>query len=259
MVTMKFYQLASLMAKLRSSEGCPWDRAQTKGDLRPYIMEEAMELIDAIDDGNPEKIREELGDLIFEVIFVARILEEEGNGTIDDVIDGIHDKMVERHPHVFGEKYLTTPDEVNKQWEQIKSGKRNDGSILDGVSESLSALVIAEKYSRKASDVGFDWEDVSDIITKIQEEIAELNEAITREDAKNIEDEIGDILFSVVNLARFLKVHPELALRKTIKKFSRRFRYIEREVKECEKKMKDLSLDELEALWVEAKDKHRRS
>jgi tetrapyrrole methylase family protein/MazG family protein len=252
---MSFYDLVALMAVLRSLDGCPWDRARTIEDLRPYILEEAMELIDAIDLGDAEKIKEELGDLLFEIIFVSRICEEEGKFTIDDAIGGIADKMKERHPHVFGEKKLETPAEVEECWEEIKARKRQGDSILSGISEGLSSLVVAEKYGRRASEKGFDWDDVGGVLEKLEEEMGELKAAVEKKDMRDAEDEIGDLLFSVVNLSRFLGVHPELALRRTNRKFFRRFRYVEESVRKVRKRMNELSIDELEALWCEAKEK----
>ncbi len=256
---MKFYELVKLMAKLRSPDGCAWDRAQEINDLRPYVMEEAMELVSAIETGDEEKIKEELGDLLFEIIFVTRIEEEAGHFTIDDVISAIQKKMIERHPHVFEvvesgkDGCMITKEEVNKQWEEIKAEKRGGESVLDGVTEELSALLIAEKYGRRASDVGFDWEEVSEVIDKIEEEIRELRFAKETGNAKDIEEEIGDLLFSVVNLSRFLGVNAELALRGANRKFSDRFRKVEKSVRAGGKSMKDMSIEELEKLWRVAK------
>ncbi|MBN1572998.1 MAG: nucleoside triphosphate pyrophosphohydrolase [Deltaproteobacteria bacterium] len=259
---MNFYGLVDLMARLRSPEGCAWDRAQKIEDLRPYIMEEAMELVSAIDSGDEKKIREELGDLLFEIIFVTKIEEEKGYFKIDDVISAIAEKMIERHPHVFGDGFADgkapTKEEVNKRWEEIKAEKRGGGSVLDGVSEELPALLIAEKYGRRASDVGFDWEDVPGVIEKIEEEIAELKGAKAEGSQPEVEEEMGDLLFSVVNLCRFLGVNAELALRGANKKFSKRFREVESILNTRGvpvSAMKDMSIDQLEELWREAKDK----
>lgn len=262
---MKFYELVNLMARLRSPGGCAWDMAQGIEDLRPYIMEEAMELISAIDTGDEKKIKEELGDLLFEIIFVTRIEEEAGHFNIDDVISAIAEKMIERHPHVFGEgkadgKGGPTKEEVNKKWEEIKAEKRGGGSVLDGMTEGLSALLIAEKYGRRASDVGFDWEDAPGVFDKIEEEIGELRRAEAAGSLSEVEEEMGDLLFSIVNLSRFLGVNAELALRGANDKFSRRFRRVEEIVNErgiSIKAMKDMSIDELEELWRKAKEEER--
>ncbi len=250
---MNFYDLVELMAKLRSPGGCPWDRSRVIEDLRPYILEEAMELVEAIDTKEAGKIREELGDLLLEILFVSRICEEDGKFTIDDVTSAIGEKMIERHPHIFGEKVLTTPEEVETSWEEIKASKRKSDSILDGISGGLSALVIAEKYGRRASEVGFDWDDADGVLKKLDEELSELKGAMSGKKLTDAEEEIGDVLFTVVNLSRFLGVHPELALRRTIKKFYHRFRYVEEEVKKRGGNMRDMTMDELEALWVRAK------
>ncbi len=259
---MNFYGLVELMARLRSPDGCAWDRAQKIEDLRPYIMEEAMELVSAIDSGDDRKVKEELGDLLFEIIFVTRIEEEKGHFKIDDVIAAVAEKMIERHPHVFGEDKANgkapTKEEVNKRWEEIKAEKRGGGSVLGGVSEELPALLIAEKYGRRASDVGFDWEDIGGVLEKIEEEITELRGAKAEGSKPDIEEEIGDLLFSVVNLCRFLGINAELALRGANKKFSRRFREVEKILKARSVPagaMKDMSIDELEELWREAKGK----
>jgi tetrapyrrole methylase family protein / MazG family protein len=254
---MNIYDLVRLMAVLRSPEGCPWDRAQRVADLKPYIMEEALELIEAIDSADNTKIREELGDLLFEVIFVARIMEENGAFSIDDAADSIGKKMIERHPHVFGNERLATPGEVEESWTRIKArGKRGD-SALSGITEDLPALVIAYKYGQRAADAGFDWDDAKGVINKLHEETAELEAAVSSNDRSQVEGEIGDILFTVANISRFLGVHPELALRKSNRKFRRRFRFIEQSVSKTGRTLTDMSIDELEVLWNEAKKGER--
>ncbi len=241
------------MEVLRSDEGCPWDREQTVSDLRPYIMEEALELIEAIDSAQDEKIKEELGDLLFEIIFVARIMEERGAFSVDDAADSIGRKMIERHPHVFGTENVSTPTEVQENWTKIKARGRRDDSVLSGITEELPALFIANKYGQRVAEVGFDWEDVGGVLEKLHEEIGELERAVSQKDRAGIEDEIGDILFTVANLGRFLNVHPELALRKTNRKFRGRFRRMEQSVRKSGKAMSGMALEELEALWREAK------
>ncbi|MBN1881872.1 MAG: nucleoside triphosphate pyrophosphohydrolase [Deltaproteobacteria bacterium] len=251
---MKFDGLVKIMARLRGPDGCPWDLAQTLSDLRPFIMEEAMEVVDAIDSGNRLCVFEELGDLLFEIVFAARILEEEGVCDMDDIIAAIAEKMIERHPHIFGDKILTTAEEVSKSWEEIKAEKRSSDSVLDGVSESLSALVVAEKYGRRASEIGFDWKHVEDVIAKLNEEIDELNDAIKGGGRSDIEDEIGDMLFTVVNISRSVGVNPELALRKTNRKFSNRFRHMEKHAGESGRSFREMDIDEMERLWQNAKE-----
>jgi tetrapyrrole methylase family protein/MazG family protein len=255
---MDFYDLVRLMAVLRSPEGCPWDRAQTVEKLRPYIMEEALELVEAIDSKDDDSIREELGDLLFEIIFVARIKEEEGAFSVDDAADSIGRKMVERHPHVFGTERLSTPGEVEESWARIKARGSRDDSALRGVTEDLPALVISYKYGQRAADVGFDWEDAAAVVAKLNEEIRELEEAAASGQKSAVEEEIGDVLFTVANLARFLGIHPELALRKTNRKFRRRFRDMEKSAKKRGETLAGMSMDELERLWLEAKKKDRR-
>ena len=250
---MKFDELVKIMARLRGPDGCPWDLAQTLHDLRPFIMEEAMEVVDAIDSGNHQSTAEELGDLLFEVVFAARVLEEEGFCDIEDIITAIAEKMIERHPHIFGDKTLTTPEEVSRSWEEIKAQNRPGDSVLDGVSESLSALVVAEKFGRRASEVGFDWDRVEDVIAKLEEEIDELTEAINEGTPDDMENEIGDILFTVVNISRSVGVNPELALRRTNRKFSRRFRHMEKHVTESNRSFRSMNIDEMEQLWQNAK------
>ncbi len=250
---MDVYDLVRLMAVLRSPDGCPWDRAQTVGDLRPYIMEEALELIEAIDSKDTNKIKEELGDLLFEIIFVARIMEEQGAFSIDEAADSIGLKMVERHPHVFGKDRLSTPAEVQENWTRIKARGSGDDSALSGITEDLPALVIANKYGQRAAEVGFDWDDVGGVIAKLHEEIGELQEAVSSGNRSQTEDEIGDILFTVANLGRFLGVHPELALRTANRKFRSRFRRMEESARKTGGELSGMSIDELEALWGEAK------
>jgi tetrapyrrole methylase family protein / MazG family protein len=254
---MNVYDLVRLMAVLRSPDGCPWDKAQRVTDLRPYIMEEALELIEAIESTDNNKIREELGDLLFEIIFVARIMEEEGAFSIDDAADSIGNKMIERHPHVFGTDRLSTPGEVEENWTRIKARGNRDDSALSGITEALPALVIAHKYGQRAADVGFDWNDIKGVVDKLHEEIEEFEKAVSSKDPTQTEDEIGDILFTVANLARFLGVHPELALRKTNRKFRRRFQYMEQSVRRNGRSLTGMILEELEALWNEAKKGER--
>ena len=212
-----------------------------------------MEVVEAIDSGNHHSIAEELGDLLFEIVFAARILEEDGFCEIEDIIGAIAEKMIERHPHIFGDKNLTTPEEVSKSWEEIKAQKRSGDSVLDGVSESMGALVVAEKYGRRASEVGFDWEHVEDVIAKLEEEIDELTEAINTGTRDDMEDEIGDMLFTVVNISRTIGVNPELALRRTNRKFARRFRHMEKHVSESKRAFRSMSIDEMERLWQNVK------
>ena len=256
---MNVYDLVRLMVTLRSPGGCPWDRAQGVADLKPYIMEEALELIEAIDSADDKKIREELGDLLFEVIFVARIMEERGAFSLDDAADTIGRKMIERHPHVFGDDRLETPGEVEENWTRIKARGKRGNSALSGVTEDLPALVIANKYGQRAADVGFDWDDIGGVINKLHEEVAELEAAVASDNRSQIEGEIGDVLFTVANIGRFLGVHPELALRKTNRRFRRRFQRMEQSVRTTGQPLKGMSIEELEELWREAKRRDREN
>ena len=253
-----FRKLVELMADLRGPEGCPWDRKQTPESLKPFLVEECYEVIDALDEGKPDKIKEELGDLLFQIIFHARIAEERGHFSIDDVITAIHEKMTRRHPHVFGDEKLATDKEVLANWEEIKKkekGHEDRKSILEGVPKELPSLLRAHRLQERAARVGFDWNHLNEALPKLDEEIAEFKESLKEEDAGKIEEELGDLFFTLVNISRFLGVNPDEALRKTISKFIHRFRYIEEHAANAGKSLNDMTLDEMEALWQEAKKK----
>ncbi len=249
-------ELVELMARLRGPEGCPWDRKQTPESLKPFLLEESYEVIDALDEKDPAKIREELGDLLFQIIFHARLSEEQGQFTIRDVIGTIHEKMVRRHPHVFGDEKVETAQEVIANWEEIKKKEKGHDerrSLLEGVPRSMPSLIRAHKVQERAARVGFDWNRLDEALPKLDEEIAEFKESLRTENAAKIEEELGDVFFTLVNLSRFLDLDPEEALRKTIGKFIRRFRYIEEKAAGAGRNLKDMTLDEMEALWQEAK------
>ena len=259
-----FDELVSIMARLRAPGGCPWDREQTYESLAPYLLEEAFESFDAIHqaaEGNTENLREELGDLLLQIIFHSQIAEERGDFTIEDVCATIAKKMILRHPHVFGDKKLDTANDVLNNWDELKRAEREitkkeekpKSSILDDVPLTFPALIEANKLTRKAAKVGFDWENTEQIFDKLTEEIAELKTEISKNENGKIEEEIGDLLFSVVNLARRLDVEPENALKKTNRKFRRRFEFIEAELKSREKSFEQSNLAEMDALWNEAK------
>jgi MazG family protein len=267
-----FEDLVALMALLRSPEGCPWDREQNYETLAPMLLEEAYEAFDAVDrarEGNPEELRDELGDLLFQIVFYAQVAMERGEFSIEDVTNSIHTKMVRRHPHVFGEVRADTSTEVLKNWETIKAEEKLAGrtpddeaskSMLDEVPSKMPALMEAHQLSKKAATVGFDWEKIEDIFDKIQEEVEELREAITLhketasdKDLSLVRGEVGDLLFAVANIGRHLKVEPEAALKLTNRKFRKRFGYIEQQLKARGVKFEDASLEDLEALWQEAK------
>lgn len=251
-----FEALVELMAKLRSPEGCPWDRKQTPESLKPFLIEECYEVVDALGEESPAKVKEELGDLLFQIIFHARIAEEQGQFTINDVISTNIEKMVRRHPHVFGDAHLSTDKEVLANWEEIKKkekGYEDRKSILEGVPRHLPSLLRAHSLQERAARVGFDWSKIDEALPKLDEEIAEFKDSLKKKDAAGIEEELGDIFFMLVNISRFLGVNPEEALRKTISKFIHRFRYIEEHAADAGKPLTDMTLDEMEALWQESK------
>ena len=270
-----FERLVQLQARLRAPNGCPWDVEQTHLTLRTYLIEEAYEVLEALESGDDTKFAEELGDLLLQVVFHAQIAAEEKRFNAADVVREIHQKMVRRHPHVFGEKRAKDADEVLKNWEQIKAAERrakNGGqgsdagseaekapaSLLDGIPHTLPAVMQGFQLTRRASRIGFDWEHVEGVVAKLQEELGELRKAQAVESAKQIEDEIGDVLFAAVNLARFLKVDPEIALKRTNAKFTSRFREMERLARASGRALAYVPRSEMEELWERAKVAERR-
>ncbi len=254
----EFEKLIEITKALR--ERCPWDRKQTMQSLKPYIIEEAYEALEAIDEGDPEKIREELGDVLFQVVLQACIAREMGLFDMEDVIKAISGKMVSRHPHVFEARTdVKTAEDVLEKWQEHKKreGKLKT-SILEGIPASLPALFRAEKVQKRAGREGFDWQKAEDVLEKLDEETSELKEAVKKENLDEMEEEIGDILFSIVNVARFLGVRPEEALRKTTAKFIDRFGYIEKKAKERKVELRQMTLAEMDALWDEAKKKGKK-
>ncbi len=246
--------LTDIMARLRAPDGCPWDILQTHASLRSNLVEEVYEVIEAIDLEDDELLCEELGDLLLQIIFHARMAEESGSFSMQDVIDGICSKLIRRHPHVFGQISVRDAGEVILNWEQIKKEEKKERkSLLDGVPKDLPALMGACKLQQKAAKAGFDWDDIEPVWGKLDEEIAELKQAIQQQDSGHTEEELGDVLFSVVNLARFLKVDAETALRLTNGKFKQRFSHVEARVKASGHSWKEFTLEELDAFWEEAK------
>ena len=260
-----FDELVAVMARLRAPGGCPWDREQTYSSLSQYLLEEAYETFDAIHEadetGNTANLREELGDLLLQVVFHATIGAERGDFTIDDVANGVTQKLVLRHPHVFGDAKLENAEDVLNNWDMLKANERAASgkeekiheSILDEVPVHFPALLEALKVTKKAAKVGFDWQDTGQIFEKIEEEITELHEAVDTKQSKDIGEEIGDLLFAVVNLARRLDIEPETALKTTNRKFRKRFRYIEDGLKAAGKTIDDSDLEEMDQLWNQAK------
>ncbi len=263
-----FEALVALQARLRAPNGCPWDREQTHESLRTYLVEETYEVLDALDSGDPSEFAGELGDLLLQVVFHAELAAEAGRFDIADVIERIHTKMVSRHPHVFGKVKARTSAEVLKNWEQLKAEERRaakkaagksesqtagPASVLDGVPRTLPALLEAHQLTRRAANVGFDWQNVEGLFEKLAEEARELRQALDSNDRSRREEEVGDLLFVGVNLARFLGLDAEIALKRANRKFSERFREMERLAGAGGKHLSSLSADELESLWNEAK------
>ena len=251
-----FKKLTEIVDTLMGENGCPWDKVQTRESLKPYLVEEAYETLEALDNNNPEEIKEELGDLLYQVLFHAKISENKNEFNITDVVESISHKMVYRHPHVFKEENLKTPEEVVTQWEEIKSkekGKANRESVLDGIPPHLPGLLRAQKLQKKAAKQGFDWDKIDDVFDKLDEEVAEFKEAVLSGKETDMTAELGDIIFVLVNIAKFKKIDAEEALRATNNKFIKRFQYIEAEVTKRGKTLKETSLEELEKYWQKAK------
>jgi tetrapyrrole methylase family protein/MazG family protein len=254
----RFQKLVDIMARLRSENGCAWDKVQTHETLKPYLIEEAYEAIEAIDEKDPAKLKEELGDVLLQVVFHAQVARDAGAFDIDDVIEGVSAKMISRHPHVFGDAKFDTPEAVVQQWQERKKeeGKLRD-SALEGVPRELPGLLRAHRLQARAAGVGFDWEKTEDIFDKLEEEFREFREAVGHNDIREIEDELGDLFFVLVNIARSVHVNSEEALRKTISKFISRFRFIEMRAAEEGRRLEDMSLEEMDAIWDEAKKGER--
>jgi MazG family protein len=257
----EFVRLVGIMSTLRSPEGCPWDREQTIDSLKPFVLEETYEVLDAIDRHDHEALREELGDFLFEAVFLAQLESEAGHFTIADSLKSIADKLVRRHPHVFkrseGEAALESPGQVKTRWEEIKADERakinatTPKSLLSGIAPTLPALLRAFQIGTRAASVGFDWPRAADVMDKIDEEVIELRQAL--QNPANAEEEMGDLLFAIANLARKLGIEPETALRKANDKFTKRFTALEHRVSSTGQAIRDLPLNELERTWQEIK------
>ena len=261
----QFDDLVAMMARLRGEDGCPWDREQTYGTLGPMLVEEAYEVIEATESRDWNELRDELGDLLFQIVFYAQIASEQKHFTIQDSIQQVHDKMTRRHPHVFGDEKVSSTAEVLANWEAIKKQERaaeskdsdkDNKSLLDGVSGKIPSLLEAYQLTAKAARVGFDWRNTNEVFAKLDEEVAELQHEIRNEarDQERIASEVGDVLFVLVNIARKLGVEPEVALKASNRKFRRRFRYIEDRLKDEGRSPSDGSLEELDNLWNKAKE-----
>ena len=260
MKNVSFDRLVDVVAMLRSKNGCPWDLAQTHESLKADLIEEAYELIEAIDAKVPKKICDELGDLLMQVMLHSQIATDRNEFGVDEVIENLTEKLVRRHPHVFGSVVATDENEVLENWEEIKRGEdgnKDRKSSLDSIPHSLPSLQRAEKIQKKASRAGFDWDKTEDVLPKLQEEIDEIEESIRNDDITEIEMEIGDLLFSVVNLCRFLNVQPEEALRKSTRKFADRFQRMEPTLKRTNKTFKDYDLSTLDQIWEQVKQQEK--
>jgi tetrapyrrole methylase family protein/MazG family protein len=246
-------RLLRIVARLRGPGGCPWDREQTHQSIRHDLIEESYEVLEAMDSGNASAFCEELGDLLLQVVFHAQIAGEARRFTFDDVAGTIADKLVRRHPHVFGSRKLKSSRQVLAQWENIKKNEKAAGSIVAHVPRYLPALMKADKVQRKVARVGFDWRRVEDVVAKVEEELAEVRQALASGNRKRFEEELGDLLFAAVNLARFQKLHAEELLNRTIARFVRRFQEVERAVHRQGGRLEDCTLEEMDALWETAK------
>jgi len=258
-MTTPIEELRAIVTRLRAPDGCPWDREQTHATLRGSVIEEAYETVEAINEADDAHLCEELGDLLLQVVMHSQLAAETGRFTFDDVAKGIATKLVRRHPHVFGDAVAADAAAVITRWEEIKRAEKGNThtSLLDGVSGALPALLHAEKITKRAARVGFDWESPVHVVGKIREELAETEEALAEGDAAKIEEELGDLLFATVNLARKIKVEPEVALRRATGKFAKRFQQLEAALCEQGRKPEDCTLAEMDAVWDEIKQRER--
>lgn len=255
----EFNKLIKIMKQLRNPiNGCPWDLKQTKNSLKEYVLEESHELVEAIEMNSYEKQKEELGDLMLQIVFLSRINEEHGHFSIKEVIETINKKLIRRHPHIFGDYTVKSAEEVKQNWEKIKKKEKKNNSILSDYPSQMPALSHAKRVAEQASSVGFDWSDPLAALNKVEEEIEELKKEIRAGHSERIAEEIGDILFAIVNVSRLAQINPEFALKNTNKKFVTRFRYIEEQLKKLGKDIAKTSLDEMEDLWQQAKKEMKK-
>ena len=253
----QFAKLVEIMETLRGEQGCPWDKEQTYESLRQYLLEETYEVLELIDEERFDELKNELGDVLLQVVFQSQIAKEEGRFDIQVVLENINKKLIYRHPNVFSDTVIKTAEEQTINWEKMKKKENTDRSVIDGVPKQVPALLKAHRIQQKAATVGFDWKKVEPVWDKVEEELGELHNAIKDKNSKNIEDEFGDLLFTMVNLSRFINVNPEDALRKSIEKFSTRFRRMEEEVKRINRSFEKMNLEEMDQIWDAIKNKGR--
>jgi len=253
----QFAKLVEIMETLRGEQGCPWDKEQTYESLRQYLLEETYEVLELIDEERFDELKNELGDVLLQVVFQSQIAKEEGRFDIQVVLENINKKLIYRHPNVFSDTVIKTAEEQTINWEKMKKKENTDRSVIDGVPKQVPALLKAHRIQQKAATVGFDWKKVEPVWDKVEEELGELHNAIKDKNSKNIEDEFGDLLFTMVNLSRFINVNPEDALRKSIEKFSTRFRRMEEDVKRTNRSFEKMNLEEMDQIWDEIKNKGR--
>lgn len=251
----RFKRLVEILVALRDENGCPWDRIQDERSILDYFLEEVYEAVDALERNDPESFMEELGDVLLEIVFFAQIFKEKGIFTISDVIHGINQKMIRRHPHVFGKEKIKDSHSVQEEWSRRKKTEKERSSYFDGLPATAPALLTAFQIGRLASIQGFDWDKPVEVMEKLQEEVKELEEVLDADDKTRMTEEMGDILFALSNLSRHLDINPELALRKTNLKFLRRFKFIEKELEKQGKKVTDSDKKEMEILWERSKKK----
>jgi tetrapyrrole methylase family protein/MazG family protein len=254
----QFLDFLEIIRRLRAPDGCPWDKEQTHKSLKSYTIEEAYELVEAIDSGNDILIKEELGDVLLQIALHCQIAAERGSFDFGDVVEKISRKMIYRHPHVFGDKKVFTSKEVEQNWSKLKKKEKNTTSALDGIPDVLPALLAAHRMSERASKVGFDWPDIASIFDKIEEEWQETQEAYEKRDFQETRKELGDLLFAIVNLIRRLNGNAEEVMRQETRKFSRRFREMEKILSETNQTMDNLDIDEMDALWEKVKRQENR-
>ncbi len=256
-----FLKLLDTIDTLHGPQGCPWDKEQSHKSLRPYVIEEAYEVVHAIDLNNSKYLQEELGDLLLQILFHSKIASQAQKFEINDVMEGIANKLIRRHPHVFADTKVKDSAEVRQNWEKIKADEKKEQkntSLLSDIPLSLPALLKAYKIGKKVSQVGFDWPEVKGVFQKIKEEIQELEEAIETKNKEAMNEEMGDLLFSIANLARFMKINPEEALRQTNEKFASRFQFVENKIQTQNKSFQDFDLEKLDLFWNEAKENEKR-